>query len=481
MYCKTHYKQLFKSKGNYDEGFGEKPHRELWSTKNQNTSEKVNQISNVSPVKSDNKVLQVSKENDSFPDEMKETSKLNDNANKPTSKIAIVWPPQSETPKKSFTLEEELKVVKPNWPPTEESQETELSNHDVANENQREHGVDPMKALPKEKDSEQPMATAQVPTDVSVAVEKGPKVTDGIEKKAEEAEGKTDIKDKKEVLEVNGDMNYNEENENVEKMKEDERENKENEESGKTDGVKVTVIDSMATGEQSANGNANNNNNNNNNNCLLLLDVGDPWMGSDNVKAESDTFEIYLPSTQETNTKEEVNSIEDPDIKEDMNAPEKTNTAEESNTKDESDTKQETNTKETMRANLLLLLQDDDRPPPSANEGNVSDEKLEHHSDQQPNFSASQFLDDIFAGFSDTTSLFSKDDFNTSAKPSTTLLDDLMDFGIETKEESGVKTLEKTSIDYSNSKASHLWGEDPQSLSVEEQIKRNRFYEDDDL
>uniref|UniRef100_A0A3Q3EZI2 LIM zinc-binding domain-containing protein n=1 Tax=Labrus bergylta TaxID=56723 RepID=A0A3Q3EZI2_9LABR len=41
MYCKPHYKQLFKSKGNYDEGFGQKPHKELWSNKNQeNSSEK---------------------------------------------------------------------------------------------------------------------------------------------------------------------------------------------------------------------------------------------------------------------------------------------------------------------------------------------------------------------------------------------------------------------------------------------------------
>uniref|UniRef100_A0A8C8A354 LIM zinc-binding domain-containing protein n=1 Tax=Oryzias sinensis TaxID=183150 RepID=A0A8C8A354_9TELE len=34
MYCKPHYKQLFKSKGNYDEGFGQKPHKELWNNKN---------------------------------------------------------------------------------------------------------------------------------------------------------------------------------------------------------------------------------------------------------------------------------------------------------------------------------------------------------------------------------------------------------------------------------------------------------------
>uniref|UniRef100_A0A4W5NC18 LIM zinc-binding domain-containing protein n=1 Tax=Hucho hucho TaxID=62062 RepID=A0A4W5NC18_9TELE len=30
MYCKPHFKQLFKSKGNYDEGFGQTPHKDLW-------------------------------------------------------------------------------------------------------------------------------------------------------------------------------------------------------------------------------------------------------------------------------------------------------------------------------------------------------------------------------------------------------------------------------------------------------------------
>lgn len=30
VYCKPHFSQLFKTKGNYDEGFGHRPHRELW-------------------------------------------------------------------------------------------------------------------------------------------------------------------------------------------------------------------------------------------------------------------------------------------------------------------------------------------------------------------------------------------------------------------------------------------------------------------
>ncbi|KAM4612728.1 LIM domain and actin-binding protein 1-like isoform 2-T3 [Polymixia lowei] len=31
VYCKPHFNQLFKAKGNYDEGFGHRPHKELWT------------------------------------------------------------------------------------------------------------------------------------------------------------------------------------------------------------------------------------------------------------------------------------------------------------------------------------------------------------------------------------------------------------------------------------------------------------------
>uniref|UniRef100_A0A8C7EEP0 LIM zinc-binding domain-containing protein n=1 Tax=Nothoprocta perdicaria TaxID=30464 RepID=A0A8C7EEP0_NOTPE len=33
IYCKPHFNQLFKAKGNYDEGFGHKQHKELWGSK----------------------------------------------------------------------------------------------------------------------------------------------------------------------------------------------------------------------------------------------------------------------------------------------------------------------------------------------------------------------------------------------------------------------------------------------------------------
>uniref|UniRef100_H3AY10 LIM domain containing 2 n=1 Tax=Latimeria chalumnae TaxID=7897 RepID=H3AY10_LATCH len=40
FYCKPHFQQLFKSKGNYDEGFGRKQHKELWLQKDSESGTK---------------------------------------------------------------------------------------------------------------------------------------------------------------------------------------------------------------------------------------------------------------------------------------------------------------------------------------------------------------------------------------------------------------------------------------------------------
>ncbi|XP_072307645.1 LIM domain and actin-binding protein 1-like isoform X2 [Eucyclogobius newberryi] len=40
VYCKPHFNQLFKAKGNYDEGFGHRPHKELWEPKVEGEEEK---------------------------------------------------------------------------------------------------------------------------------------------------------------------------------------------------------------------------------------------------------------------------------------------------------------------------------------------------------------------------------------------------------------------------------------------------------
>ncbi|KAL1020864.1 hypothetical protein UPYG_G00005700 [Umbra pygmaea] len=41
VYCKPHFCQLFKAKGNYDEGFGLRPHKELWETRGDTGPEEV--------------------------------------------------------------------------------------------------------------------------------------------------------------------------------------------------------------------------------------------------------------------------------------------------------------------------------------------------------------------------------------------------------------------------------------------------------
>ncbi|KAI4880265.1 hypothetical protein NFI96_008823 [Prochilodus magdalenae] len=507
MYCKPHYKQLFKSKGNYDEGFGEKPHRDLWSAKNQkNTSEKAS-VKSVPPVKIDTKA-HVSKDKDLFPAEEKDVGLSDDNAKKPASKIAIVWPPQTpnEARKKSFSMEEEVKVIKPTWPPKEESvpQDTNReqplrerpspTKSDTTNENQiesrlKENSGNPVQApaestKPDEEVSDQP--TAAHPTQAE-AVSQVAEASDGMAEKVEQAEGEEgEIKEEKEV---NGEKGLEQsiekeeameervegmklkETGNVENVKESGSENlKGSEGNGEVDAVEVTMIDNDAPVQEAANGHVNssnnNNNNNNNNNSNLLFDSDATWGGLDDIKAEPNLLDLRssaLPSTQVT-------------IKEDID------------------------TKEIRHGDILQLLQQDEACLlPSANPEDLPEAKQERQdthnavSPEKANFSASQFLDDIFAGFGESSGLLLdfKEDFKTkepSMKSAVSLLDDLMDFGMETREVADKQTAEdksKETLDNSDTKdasllaeAGSLWGEE--TLSVEEQIKRNRYYDDDD-
>lgn len=41
IYCKVHFKQLFKIKGNYDEGFGREQHKAKWVKKEDGTDSDV--------------------------------------------------------------------------------------------------------------------------------------------------------------------------------------------------------------------------------------------------------------------------------------------------------------------------------------------------------------------------------------------------------------------------------------------------------
>ncbi|XP_059962682.1 xin actin-binding repeat-containing protein 2 isoform X2 [Mesoplodon densirostris] len=118
IYCKPHFKQLFKSKGNYDEGFGHKQHKDRWNCKNQSSSVDFtpseernmckNNAENTPMLGELNKHLDAGN-SEGQRDDLRKCGER--------GKLKIIWPPSREMPKKTFPLEEELKMSKPKWPP----------------------------------------------------------------------------------------------------------------------------------------------------------------------------------------------------------------------------------------------------------------------------------------------------------------------------------------------------------------------------
>ncbi|XP_032920615.1 xin actin-binding repeat-containing protein 2 [Catharus ustulatus] len=130
IYCKPHFKQLFKSKGNYDEGFGHKQHKELWNSKDQLSSIKKTQAEETNPINTvpvDPKpITEVAKDlysstEGACPDI------LDNNLKKSTErgKLKMTWPPSKDdaTSKKTFSIEESAKISKSKWPPNGFAQE----------------------------------------------------------------------------------------------------------------------------------------------------------------------------------------------------------------------------------------------------------------------------------------------------------------------------------------------------------------------
>ncbi|XP_054826089.1 xin actin-binding repeat-containing protein 2 [Eublepharis macularius] len=135
IYCKPHFKQLFKSKGNYDEGFGHKQHKELWISKNPKSSIGSGHHKEANPkvVKPTDQMLH----SGSPPVHCDtESDRLKQNTEK--GKLNITWPPSMEAPRKSFSIEEEIKVNKPKWPPEGSEKEATgiQTNPPIDNRNQ---------------------------------------------------------------------------------------------------------------------------------------------------------------------------------------------------------------------------------------------------------------------------------------------------------------------------------------------------------
>uniref|UniRef100_UPI00398F307A LIM domain and actin-binding protein 1a isoform X2 n=1 Tax=Pristiophorus japonicus TaxID=55135 RepID=UPI00398F307A len=137
VYCRPHFSQLFKSKGNYDEGFGHKPHKELWMARNE--SDTVENKGEAATDKSEAKTENSGVDELSIPKvgvlaasmEALVTSSSPEKMEKPveTKKLKIAWPPPTEAGSKgASSTDESLRVNKPRWPPEDDSQQMTKRN-----------------------------------------------------------------------------------------------------------------------------------------------------------------------------------------------------------------------------------------------------------------------------------------------------------------------------------------------------------------
>ncbi|XP_040844652.1 LIM domain and actin-binding protein 1 isoform X2 [Ochotona curzoniae] len=131
IYCKPHFNQLFKSKGNYDEGFGHRPHKDLWVSKSEHEeiSERPAQLTHAgetlpSPGVEDAPIAKVGMLAASMEAKAASPREKEDRPAE-TKKLRIAWPPPTELSSSGSALEEGIKVSKPKWPPEEDSSKPE--------------------------------------------------------------------------------------------------------------------------------------------------------------------------------------------------------------------------------------------------------------------------------------------------------------------------------------------------------------------
>lgn len=502
MYCKPHYKQLFKSKGNYDEGFGQKPHKELWSNKNSAEKTKVKlpekkMESRYSPAQS----TLVSQE--------KGINTPVDENKKPSSKISVVWPPQSESPRKSFSIEEELKMVKPSWPPKECSaqenehlnqpakpplNETEFPTARVQNGPQENHEVQEGARSPEEApaESEAPASSitaaeeaasvaltpeTQESNSVSEAeAQAGPEMDSEVQPGVEEWSGGNDDgaaesskvperSERKSIervaeVKVNGHDRQMESTAGEEESQgEEERGN--NDSVNNEEAVKVTLIDEEAMAAPAPNLNSNNNNSNNEawalpDSEILLRGLTEDEGEKSQLLFTTDTRTTdFSPDDQCEESKWMPREVLHSARREDAFVPEGAKCTETTDCYSD--------------ANFFT--------------GSAEGALVFSNETSEPKISTSSFLEDVFAGLSTSSSGllsdFKSDIFSRSALETsgTATLDDLMDFGMEATEGPAKAGDAETKVEGA---VSALWADEDDNLTVEERIKRNRYYDEDE-
>lgn len=470
MYCKPHYKQLFKSKGNYDEGFGQKPHKELWNNK-QNLAEKSNvkspstQRKNMDLKHSSNGVVAVTRQENGV--------RAADDNRKPASKISVVWPPQADEPKRPFSVEDDIKLIKPSWPPKEENalpnQPAQSSSRgvDASNANGRQQ-TDRRRTedAPAASQTETPSTESNSTTQQTIESDGHSQTQEQVRSQMDsEAAAGAKEKEHSKVTE-SGDVADGNQVQSVEEVKV----NGHSEVTGKVTEVMDTGDDGTSNAEvvkvSDESSAALNANSNNNNNSLTMaefenmLDDLDKRDRNETVYMENSNFDFF-----------------------------QTFDCEDSNW---------------MPTEVLQLAQRDDAfVPASAKQTEATD--CFSHTDffgdtdkgafffqneaTEPKISSSCFLEDIFAGLSTSSSGTQSDvkpDISQSAAaaPAVCALDDLLDFGMDlsgSRDQTATARDDSSVTNHSGVPADgfSLWADD-ESLTVEEQIKRNRYYDDED-
>lgn len=131
VYCKPHFCQLFKAKGNYDEGFGHRPHKELWESKGDSV-----ETSPQSSTQTKTKTPVPELESPSVEDSP--LAKVNvltatmealgqssaEKSEKPPEarRLKISWPPRAEQEESPRSTEGgSAKPIRAKWPPEDDS------------------------------------------------------------------------------------------------------------------------------------------------------------------------------------------------------------------------------------------------------------------------------------------------------------------------------------------------------------------------
>ncbi|KAG7323331.1 hypothetical protein KOW79_013033 [Hemibagrus wyckioides] len=168
VYCKPHFSQLFKAKGNYDEGFGHRPHKELWDTRGEDAEDqedsKESPENPSSPMVEESPSVKVNVLTASLETRAQDTS---EKLEKPveTRRLKISWPPRADSEEASpqsggCTLAEEAAVCpsRPKWPPegdksplcTEKAELSDIRRSTSLKERSRPFSVNsPASALPE--------------------------------------------------------------------------------------------------------------------------------------------------------------------------------------------------------------------------------------------------------------------------------------------------------------------------------------------